>query len=132
VKIVAVKEKNIKVPIEDAEYYLLSMTYIDEKTGEETTGNVRVINNKFVFEGDAEQSAKVFFDVILKQQVDDYLKVRAEYTEKPYIKLIKDECFSSDEEGNESRADNILLRLLKENGYDKLADLWCAIGRGND
>ena len=123
-KIVAVKEKNIKVPIEDAEYYLLSMTYIDEKTGEETTGNVRVINNKFVFEGDAEQSAKVFFDVILKQQVDDYLKVRAEYTEKPHMKRMKEKCFSDNIHNDHIKADEILCKLLKGLGYEKLIKLY--------
>ena len=121
----------IEVPIEGTKYYLLRLEYVDDD-GKKTVGSIRVIDNKFVFEGDIDESANMFFNVTLKKLVDDYLKERAEYTEKPYIKLIKDECFSSDEEGNESRADNILLRLLKENGYDKLADLWCAIGRGND
>lgn len=41
------------------------MDYTNEETGERTTGGIRVINNKFVFEGDAEQSAKVFFGYLL-------------------------------------------------------------------
>lgn len=82
----------IKTPIEDAKYYLLSLQYTDDN-GKTTTGNVRVINNKFVFEGNVEKSANVFFNVTLKKLVDDYLKVRAEYTEKPPIKRIKEECY---------------------------------------
>ena len=126
----AVKDKlTWEVPTEDAKYYLLKMEYVDENTGEKAEGNVRVINNKFVFEGDAEQSAKVFFDVILKQQVDDYLKVRAEYTEKPYINEMKNDCFSGDCEANESNAEKILLRLLKQLGYKKLAKLFESVDK---
>jgi len=65
--------KSIKIPIEEAKYYLIQLTYKNEKTGEETTGGIRVVNNKFVFEGDAEESAKVFFDYLI-EHLNDYIK----------------------------------------------------------
>lgn len=119
-----VKDNLIKMPVEDKNYYLIQMTYVDDKSGKETTGNIRVINNKFVFEGDAEESAKVFFEHNLKKLVDDYLKVRAEYTEKPYIKKMKENCFSGDTVCDHENADDILFKLLKQLGYKKLAKLF--------
>jgi len=65
--------KSVKSPIKEPEYYLLSIQYKNDETGEETTGNLRVINNKFVFEGNAEQSAKVFFDYLI-EYLDEYIE----------------------------------------------------------
>lgn len=113
-------------PLEYAKYYLLSLQYTD-KDGVKTSGNVRVINNKFVFEGDVEESANLFFNVTLKKLVDDYLKARAEYTEKPYIKEMKKDCFTGYRPDDHDNADCILLAILRKLGYTKLVDLYCEV-----
>jgi len=119
---VAKKNDNlIEIPIENAKYYLLSLEYIDDD-GKKTVGSIRVIDNKFVFEGDIDESANMFFNVTLKKLVDDYLKVRAEYTEKLYIKKMEGLCSSKFYETH--NATIILLDLIRKLGYHKLVEIF--------
>ena len=113
----------IEVPIEGTKYYLLRLEYVDDD-GKKTVGSIRVIDNKFVFEGDIDESANMFFNVTLKKLVDDYLKERAEYTEKPHIKRMKEKCFSDNIHNDHIKADEILCKLLKGLGYEKLIKLY--------
>ena len=67
-------KKNIK--LESKKYYLIYLQYKNELTGEDTYCALRVIDDKVVFEGNADESAKYFFEGILKKLVDDYIEER--------------------------------------------------------
>ena len=114
----------VKVDMPEAKYYLLSLQYTDNK-GTTTVGNVQVIDNKFVFDGNVEESANQFFNVTLKKLVDDYLKVRAEHTEKPYIKKMEEDCYADYSTIN---AIEVILTLLKKLGYIKLVKKYREMG----
>ena len=49
--------------------------------------------------------------------------------EEKYIEEMKNGCFSRDFEVNHGNADDLLIALLHELGYNKLANLWCEVDK---
>lgn len=63
----------VKVDSDSTKVSILEINYKDESTGNESYGRLFVgLNGKMEFEGDVEESARIFFDY-MKKFIDDYI-----------------------------------------------------------
>lgn len=52
-----------------------------------------------------------------------------EQRDADYANDIVSDCFTTDKEADHSRADRIIIKLLREAGYNRTADAWDKVGK---
>ncbi|MCK5608337.1 hypothetical protein KAR91_41025 [Candidatus Pacearchaeota archaeon] len=69
------KENELKIDMEIEKVSLVEISYKDEKKGIDTYGRLIVNDDgKLKFEGDVEESARIFFEECLKPMCEKYIK----------------------------------------------------------